>query len=149
MPAPSPEAALRRVEEKPAAEQAPSPVAEAAPGPEQSGSAKSTEAADAGAGQGGTPAAAVNHHASYLHNPRPRYPPLARRRGWEGVVRLRVRVLEDGSCDQANIATSSGHESLDEAALAAVKQWRFVPAKRGDDPVVSWVVIPIVFKLSN
>jgi protein TonB len=38
---------------------------------------------------------------------------------------------------------------LDEAAVSAVEGWRFVPAKRGDTPVASTVMVPINFKLDN
>jgi periplasmic protein TonB len=43
---------------------------------------------------------------------------------------------------------SSGISRLDDAALAAVKRWRFVPAKRGAQTVESWVLVPIEFELS-
>jgi protein TonB len=89
----------------------------------------------------------ASFHADYLHNPRPAYPREARIRGWEGVVRLRVRVSADGRCEQVEIQRGSGHEALDEAALQAVRQWRFVPARRGDTPVASWAIVPITFTL--
>ncbi|QDU83671.1 transport protein TonB [Planctomycetes bacterium Pla163] len=57
----------------------------------------------------------------------PDYPRLARRRGWEGSVFVDLRVGADGSVLDATVATSSGHSVLDEAALAAVRAWRFVP----------------------
>ena len=72
---------------------------------------------------------------------------MAKRRQWEGKVILKVRVLADGKASQVSIATSSGHEVLDEAALEAVSQWHFVPAKRGGQAVESWVNVPINFNL--
>jgi protein TonB len=86
--------------------------------------------------------------AAYLNNPRPAYPPAARRRGETGTVHLRVQVSEDGSAAQVTLKTSSGSSSLDQAAIDAVTRWKFVPARRGDTPVVSWVVVPIDFSLN-
>lgn len=85
--------------------------------------------------------------AGYLKNPAPQYPDLAMRRGWEGTVLLRVQVLASGAPGEIQIQKSSGRTQLDEAALAAVKRWSFVPAKQGDVAQVGWVSVPIDFKL--
>jgi protein TonB len=90
---------------------------------------------------------ATSARADHLHNPKPPYPAVARARNWEGVSRLRVYVLPNGSAGQVQLAGSSGHDVLDNAALAAVRSWRFVPAKRGDQAIASWVQFPIVWKL--
>ncbi|HLU40385.1 MAG TPA: TonB family protein [Planctomycetota bacterium] len=58
-------------------------------------------------------------------NPPPAYPWLARRRGWEGTVVVQVRVDADGAVGAAAVVRSSGRAALDEAALAAVRTWRF------------------------
>lgn len=94
---------------------------------------------------GGAPTTTAR--ADHLHNPKPPYPAVARARNWEGVSRLRVYVLPSGAAGQVQLAGSSGHDVLDQAALAAVKSWRFVPAKRGDQAIASWVQFPIVWKL--
>ncbi|RKF40036.1 energy transducer TonB [Paraburkholderia fungorum] len=86
-------------------------------------------------------------NAAYLHNPAPDYPPIAQDQGWEGHVLLRVHVLPDGKPASVDIRTSSGRKMLDEAALAAVRRWIFVPAKRGDEAIDGWVNVPIDFKL--
>lgn len=91
-----------------------------------------------------TPASA---NAAYLKNPAPEYPQMAQRRGWEGTVQLRVQVLPSGKPGQIEIQKSSGRAALDDAALAAVKRWSFVPAKQGDVAQVGWVSVPIDFKL--
>jgi protein TonB len=91
----------------------------------------------------------ARHDAAYLNNPRPEYPAMARRRSLEGKVVLKVQVLASGQPGQMQVETGSGHEMLDEAALETVRHWRFVPAKRGDKAVDSWVRVPIVFKLSH
>lgn len=92
-----------------------------------------------------TPASAS---AGYLRNPAPEYPSLAMRRGWEGTVMLRVHVLASGKPGEIQIQKSSGRESLDDAALAAVKRWSFVPAKQGDVAQDGWVSVPIDFKIN-
>lgn len=89
----------------------------------------------------------ADSNAAYFNNPKPEYPLIARQRHWQGTVLLRVYVGADGKALQVNIQRSSGHDTLDESALDAVKQWRFVPAKRGDSAEASWVTVPIVFEL--
>ena len=99
---------------------------------------------------GGTASSAfegAKANAAYLHNPKPEYPALAMRRQWEGKVVLKVRVLADGTVAAVTVATSSGHEVLDEAALEAVRAWHFVPAKQGGKAVESTVNVPINFNL--
>ncbi|MBI4597609.1 MAG: energy transducer TonB [Candidatus Omnitrophica bacterium] len=83
----------------------------------------------------------------YLRNPAPVYPWLARQRGDEGTVILRTEVLSTGRCGQLDVLSSSGSSLLDAAALKAVRQWQFKPAKRGMSSVAVWVEIPITFQL--
>jgi periplasmic protein TonB len=77
----------------------------------------------------------------------PVYPPSCRRQGIEGVVRVRVLVGEDGRVVQALVARTSGDDALDRAALEAVDDWRFEPARRDGAPVRAWASVPIEFKL--
>lgn len=84
--------------------------------------------------------------ADYLDNPKPVYPPLSRRLGEVGKVMLAVHVQADGRAGKVEIKASSGFPRLDDAALAAVTRWRFVPARRGDAAIASWVHVPIHFK---
>ncbi len=91
----------------------------------------------------------ANYHANYAYNPKPVYPASARNRHLEGKVLLRVRVSEDGVSEDVSVEQSSGHEILDESAVEAVQQWKFVPARRGDKHVACTVTVPIVFKLSQ
>ncbi len=88
-------------------------------------------------------------YAAYLSNPPPKYPPAAMRKGWEGTVLLKVLVTPTGQPSTIQLAKSSGRHVLDDAAIAAVKKWRFAPAKRGDTPVEGWVSFPIEFNLDN
>ena len=84
---------------------------------------------------------------AYLHNPKPAYPPMARRLGIEGTVMLRILVSAEGAPEQSRIIASSGTEALDAAALEAVQRWRFVPARDGRVAIAHWVDVPISFKL--
>jgi periplasmic protein TonB len=83
------------------------------------------------------------------NNPRPEYPRAAREAGWEGTVILRVLVLPDGRAGSVTLQQTSGHSILDEAALSAVKDWRFVPAMDGNFPMQSAVHLPIRFDLKD
>lgn len=85
--------------------------------------------------------------ADYLSNPKPVYPLASRRLGEEGKVLLRVKVSPDGTALSVEIKQSSGFPRLDDAARDAVVRWRFVPARRGDEAIESWVTVPIVFSL--
>lgn len=87
--------------------------------------------------------------ADYLQNPKPAYPPMSRRLNEEGKVLLRVHVGADGGAREVEIKQSSGFGRLDAAARDAVSRWRFVPARRGNDAVDSWVAVPIVFSLEQ
>lgn len=91
---------------------------------------------------------AASASADYLRNPAPEYPVLAQRRGWEGTVVLRVRVLPSGKPGEIQVQNGSGREVLDQAALRAVKRWTFVPAKRGDQAIAGWVTVPLDFRLN-
>ncbi len=88
-------------------------------------------------------------NAAYLNNPAPNYPPLSRRLGEEGRVLLRVQVMQDGTPGSVELQTGSGSSRLDQAALEAVKKWRFTPAKRGEQTVTASVVVPISFSIEG
>ncbi|WP_370262969.1 energy transducer TonB [Limnobacter sp.] len=87
--------------------------------------------------------------AAHLNNPAPQYPALSRRLGEQGRVLLDVYILPDGSVGDIKLNTSSGHARLDNAALAAVKTWKYVPARRGDQAIAFWYVQPVSFVLNN
>lgn len=112
------------------------PVAQSAPEPAPSPVAPATYSAPV-------------FNAAYLQNPKPAYPSLSRRLGEEGKVLLKVRVTPDGRAATVDIEKSSDSERFDHAAREAVKHWRFIPAKRGDEPIEATVIVPIVFRLDN
>lgn len=80
---------------------------------------------------------------------KPVYTDFARRSGIEGIVELEVEVFADGSVGAVNVLKSllAGPGGLDEAAIKAVRQWEFAPAKSGGKPVAVWVTFPIEFTL--
>ncbi|MDP1766373.1 MAG: energy transducer TonB [Methylotenera sp.] len=87
--------------------------------------------------------------AAYLNNPAPAYPPLARRLSEQGRVLLKVLVTEEGLAAMVQIDTSSGYNKLDQAAIEAVKKWSFIPAKRSNQPISAYVLVPIKFSLNS
>lgn len=87
--------------------------------------------------------------AAHLDNPAPQYPTLSRRFGEEGRVLFDVYILADGRVGDIKLRRSSGHPRLDEAALDAVRRWRYVPARRGNEPIPYWYVQPVNFSLNS
>jgi len=88
-------------------------------------------------------------NADYLDNPAPSYPALSRRLHEQGRVLLRVLVNPGGRAADVQVQSSSGHARLDAAARETVRGWKFVPAKRGAEPVPAWVLIPVLFRLEG
>jgi protein TonB len=84
---------------------------------------------------------------AYLNNPAPTYPSVSRRSGEQGRVMLRVRVSARGEVEAIEVHQSSGYSRLDDAALAAVRRWKFVPARLGERPVEGWAIVPVNFTL--
>lgn len=84
---------------------------------------------DAGAGTAPAPRAVVKVGAKLLPGPPPPYPPGEVRRGNEGVSSLQVCLDARGRVTEASLAKSSGHKSLDQAALKWVRDAKFSPAK--------------------
>ncbi len=83
----------------------------------------------------------------YRSNPSPKYPRIARIRGYEGNVLLDVLVNKDGKVHDLKIFRSSGYLLLDKAAISSVKYWLFEPGMIGDEKVDMWVRVPIRFEL--
>ena len=130
---------------EPAAENAPSVSGEATKAATPAPSAPSGGSAHGS----GDPTSTARFDADYLRNPAPPYPPLSRRMREEGKVVLRVQVTPEGGAASVEIKTSSGSQRLDDSALRTVRNWKFIPAKRGGTPVESWVLVPIIFKLEQ
>jgi protein TonB len=90
-----------------------------------------------------------DYRADYLNNPRPPYPLVARRMGYQGKVVLNVEVLAEGKAGEVKLQTSSGFDILDKAALQTVKTWKFSPATRFGQPITQWFLVPIKFSLEE
>ena len=86
---------------------------------------------------------------SYLNNPAPDYPAMSRRAGEEGRVLMKVLVSAEGLADEVQIEKSSGSDRLDSAAINAVKKWRFIPAKKNNQPLSAYVLVPMRFSLNS
>ncbi len=63
----------------------------------------------------------------------------------EGEAVLRVRVDDRGRVDSVEVTESSGHAELDASAVRGMLATRFTPARRGDDRVRVWVMVPVRF----
>lgn len=100
--------------------------------------------------------AATAHHAAltepiaadYLQNPPPVYPRAALRKRLQGTVMVEAQVGADGLPRHVRLQRTSGHPSLDDAALEAVRKWRFIPARRGDEVIEARVVVPVEFRIN-
>lgn len=84
-----------------------------------------------------------------IRNTPPSYPEIARRNGWEGRVLVRVEVSAEGRPVSTAIAKSSGYGVLDQAALRAVKSWRFQPRTVAGLPAPGSVEVPVNFSLNR
>jgi protein TonB len=109
-----------------------------------------------GEGTGGAPAPEPKREPVFVaakrvadRCPVPAYPRREREKGIEGRVRLRLLVDAEGNVKEAAVARSSGSEALDEAALAAAKEWHFEPATEDGTPVASVVLQPLDFRIDD
>jgi|GEM_PF-5303057 len=84
---------------------------------------------------------------SVVAGPPPPYPWEARSKGWMGKVRVRVLISEQGTVKETVVVSSSGHESLDDAARQGLRHWLFQPARKDGRYVAAWVVVPVSFRL--
>ena len=83
----------------------------------------------------------------YLENQAPPYPLRARKLRYRGTTQLAVLVGRYGTADELRLRQSSGHPVLDQAALDAVRRWKFAPGRLGGEAVAMWVTVPIRFEL--
>ncbi|RZN92904.1 MAG: energy transducer TonB [Verrucomicrobiaceae bacterium] len=85
---------------------------------------------------------------SGISQPKPKYPPAARRAGQQGTVTLSFTIGSSGEVISARIAKSSGYILLDNAALSAIRSWRFKPARNALGEAVSYsYTLPVPFRL--
>jgi len=75
----------------------------------------------------------------------PEYPPIAQQAGMEATVLLQVLVGRDGRVQ--NVTVEHSAPMFDEAAVSAVRRWRFSPALSSGHPVAVWIALPVRFTL--
>jgi TonB family protein len=74
-----------------------------------------------------------------------KFPEGAWQEGLEGTTVLKLLISRQGIVDSVMVLESSGHPSLDSAALAQASVLRFEPAAQGGDPVQVWGRLPVIF----
>jgi protein TonB len=89
-----------------------------------------------------SPAAAED---SLVHRVEPDYPEEARKQQIQGAVVLDVHINQDGAVQELKLV--SGHALLAQAAMDAVKQWRFKPHTVNNHPVEMQTRITLNFRL--
>ena len=85
--------------------------------------------------------------AQELNNPAPAYPAISKKLKEEGTVILKILVTKDGRVAEVEIQTSSGFKRLDDAAVRAIKRWKFNPATQAGNAIDYWYEIPFEFSL--
>jgi len=77
----------------------------------------------------------------------PEYPELARRARVQGIVILVVNVDEEGNV--AEIQVTRGHPLLKDAAVAAVKQWKYSPTLLNGEPIQVTATVTVNFVMGK
>src|ERR1700757_3623182 len=85
--------------------------------------------------------------ARIINRVQPVYPPLARQTRISGTVRLHAIIGKDGTIQQLEVL--SGHPLLQQAALDAVRQWRYQPTLLNGEPVEVDTTIDVIFSLNQ
>jgi protein TonB len=80
---------------------------------------------------------------------RPDYPMEARRAGREGLVVLRIHVAGSGRVTRVEVARSSGHAALDQAAALAVRRGVYSPARKDGRPAPGILELTCIFTLKD
>lgn len=107
---------------------------------------KTSEAKQDGA-LASAPVSMPNSDASELNNPKPPYPAISRKLREQGLVLLKACIGANGSLESLDLKQGSGYSRLDQVALQTVKQWRFIPAKKGNTPIPMCYELPVKFIL--
>lgn len=123
------------------------PLGRPSPSPGSGQTGPGTVASASGRDAGSTGAITQFARPQGGYQVRPGYPASARRLGIQGTTMLRVHILVDGRVGDVLVQETAGHPDLDQAAAEAVRRWRFDPARRGNDPVAMWVLLPVEFRL--
>ncbi|OGC13765.1 hypothetical protein A3J90_01490 [candidate division WOR-1 bacterium RIFOXYC2_FULL_37_10] len=84
-----------------------------------------------------------------LNSVMPTYPEAALKNGIEGFSIVEAKIGIDGSAKNVAIKTSSGNIDLDNSALIAVADWKFVPAAQGGQSIASAFEVPVKFIIND
>jgi protein TonB len=82
-----------------------------------------------------------------IHRIQPEYPSLARQARIQGQVSLRAIISRDGRIE--NLQVVNGHPLLVQAAIDAVRQWRYRPYMLNGEPVEVETQITVNFTLAG
>jgi protein TonB len=85
--------------------------------------------------------------ANLISSPKPTYPPLARAARVTGVVLLQATISKQGTIEDLKVIT--GHPLLNDAAIEAVKQWRYKPQQLNGQPIEVITTITVNFSFAN
>jgi len=69
--------------------------------------------------------------------------------GVEGETVLRLFVSSAGAVDSVVVERPSGHGAFDEAARTGARELRFEPARKGEETVSAWVLLPVQFRMNS
>jgi TonB family protein len=81
-----------------------------------------------------------------IYSPQPEFSSEARRAGFQGTVTLKLVVNEKGDPEYVRITGPLGR-GLDEQALDCVRRWKFQPAEKDGQPVVTEISVEVNFRL--
>lgn len=76
-----------------------------------------------------------------------KYPEVALHQRAEGKVVVVAAIAADGQVGDVRIESSSGHASLDRAAVSMIESQRYAPARLDEQPVAVHARIPVTFAL--
>lgn len=79
----------------------------------------------------------------------PKYPRVAARRGIEGVVTVQFIITKDGTVRDAKVIEAKPSSVFNDAAITAVRKWKFKPKLVDGQPVERQATQEIEFKLSR
>ncbi len=86
-------------------------------------------------------------NSKLIHKVQPQYPETARLAGVEGIVLLQVLVSQDGVVSDIEILR--GHPLLNEAAISAVRQWRYSPTLLNGSSIPTIATVTVNFVLQS
>lgn len=75
-----------------------------------------------------------------LYTPSPQYPTIARKRKWQGEIKIKIDTDHNGHVIRTVVDKSTGFHILDKTAINTVKTWRVTPNLKDE-------VVPIVFRI--